>query len=172
MNRTTYKIALLLLSLCMICGLSACGSSNNSFSFNDLSKKTTIDDIKGSFGNEDFSYETDYYDAIGYEELTLAGIYAEVPSFFFVPDSGTLMRIEFECSNKGVTKDAIEQLIKDLTKTDGRPTVEDRSISGDYCTCYYWNNKTPEFKCIAFLVDEDRVMVLLNYDWWFETIGF
>ena len=170
-NRIGY-ISIIALTVTICSFLLACGSSGKNLSFKSLSKKTTIEEVRNAFGEEDHSYETDYCDIIMYEELSLSGIYANNPLFFFAPESGTLMRIQFRCSNKGVTKDGIEKLIETLSKTDGKPVVEDKIISGDYYTCYYWKNDTHEFKCVAFSVDEDYVEVMLNYDWWLETVNF
>lgn len=151
--------------------LCSCGSPKGNSSFKYFSKETTKEEISQLFGQEKDSYRTDYYEVIAYDDLTIAGILAYSPEFYFVPDTGTLMRIEFGCSYKGASRDSIDQMVKDLTKAYGKPTIEDKLLLKEYYTCYYWDSYESTFKCVAFLIDGDYVQVMLNYDWWFESLG-
>ena len=139
MKKTVFYIFV----LASLFALSACGSSTtsqtNSADINTYLNPVSVDYVKKQLGTDNI--ENEFNSMIGYKSSTVfCGMITDVLQFWFDPSSKMVNQIYFETTNERLNKDAVDNMIDELSKKFGNPNKDIVSAYG-YIK-YTWKNNT------------------------------
>ena len=145
MNKTRLwtKSVVSLLLLIALLSLAGCGNTN---SVNSYSSKTTMEDVEKRVGEAQVKKDIeDSYSWLGYDSGTVfCGINCSELEFYFTIDKKLLTEIYFEAVYEQTNADSVDNLIKDLTKSLGTPSIKKKTSTydGTSYTEYRWDNSS------------------------------
>ena len=142
-KRTWTKAVAALLLLSVLFSFSGCGSTN---SVRAYSSKTTIEEIEKRVGEAKAKRDIENsYSWLGYDSGTIfCGINCSELEFYFTIDEKQLTEIYLEAVYEQTNADSVDNLIKDLTKEFGTPSIKKNTsaYNGMSYTEYRWDNST------------------------------
>ena len=144
MGKNAYRLISSVLTVVLLLSLSGCGSSN---SIKSYTGKTTIANVEKLVGEArgKNDVEDDCYSWMGYNSGAIfCGINCSELEFYFALEKKTLTEVYFEAVYEKTNSDAVDSLIKDLSKELGNPSIKKNtsSYNGDSYTEYKWENGT------------------------------
>ena len=146
----------LLIIIALLLTLSSCGSSSSIQSYNGKTKMTTIEK---QLGEPQYKEDDDVnrYSWMRYKPGTIfCGINCSYLEFTFSLENKTLTDLYFEALYEKTNADPIDNLIKDLTKKLGTPSIDKNSNSRGSYTEYKWDNDST-----VIIRDDDEVLVTI-----------
>ena len=154
-KKTLFLILVMILAL----SLSGCGSSN---SIRSYSNKTTLDNVEKLLGEADEKEDSEKYGYTWMEYTSgnlFCGINCYLLEFYFSLDNKNLTEVYFEAVYEKTNADAVDNLIKDLTKELGNPNIETHTnAQGIKLVKYGWDNDS-----YVVLREDDLILSTLYF---------